>query len=199
MKTIIAVDPGANGGIAWHDGKEVHAKAMPDTRRDCINLVKEIVLKNGMNPVVAYHEKITGFIPDGGASMMFQFGASCERVACILETLDVRTIDITPQAWQKRLGLGNKGLTKAPKGASDEERKAVKAHNAAAKRDWKTKLKERAQRLFPTCTVTLRTADALLILEAAMQAEGGGQVIQHGAIRQPSLPPSPGDELPFAT
>jgi hypothetical protein len=35
--------------------------------------------------------------------------------------------------------------------------------------EWKRKLKEEAQRLFPNMDVTLKTADALLILEYAIR------------------------------
>jgi hypothetical protein len=63
-----------------------------------------------------------------------------------LSGLYIRTELITPQKWQKKLGLGtSKGLTPT---------------------QWKNKLKAEAQRLFPDIRVTLKTADALLILEA---------------------------------
>ena len=51
-----------------------------------------------------------------------------------------------PQDWQKGFGLGT-------------------ASACASKRIWKNKLKAEAQRRFPHLNVTLKTADALLILE----------------------------------
>lgn len=176
MKTIIGIDPGASGGIAWSAGGVINAKAMPDTRGDAIALIKAILIGSREN--VAYHEKISGYIPDGGPSMMFTFGANCERVSCILETLGVRIIEVTPQAWQKSLGLGKKGLSKAPDNAPKEQRDAVKTANATAKRDWKNRLKSTAQKLFPGISVTLRTADALLILEYAIRQERDGKTEQ---------------------
>lgn len=187
IDTIIAIDPGASGGIAWVDIAGVHCISMPETRGDVINLFKQTIgiIGDGADSIVAYHEKISGYIPDGGPSMMFQFGANCERVGCILETLGVRIIEITPQAWQKELGLGKKDLRKVPKcpeelkGAHrdkwkrehEEEIKTVKTHNAVAKREWKGKLKSEAQRRFPMSGVTLRTCDALLILDFAIRRE----------------------------
>jgi hypothetical protein len=52
---------------------------------------------------------------------------------------------LPPKKWQQALGLGDK-----------------KTHGNR----WKAHLKGRAQALYPQLTVTLKTADALLILEA---------------------------------
>jgi hypothetical protein len=57
---------------------------------------------------------------------------------------------LRPQSWQKALGLGTSGNLK-PK-------------------DWKNKLKTKTQELFPHCSVTLKTADALLLLEFAKRS-----------------------------
>lgn len=167
--TLISIDPGASGGIAWKEGDIVNAVAMPDTRGDCIALIKTILV-NG-KPAVAYHEKISGYIPDGGPSMMFQFGANCERVGCILETLGVRIIEITPQAWQKDFGFGKKGFLKKQKGMNATQKKDIGTMNATLKREWKNKLKAESQRRFPGVPVTLKTCDALLILDFAIRRE----------------------------
>jgi hypothetical protein len=63
----------------------------------------------------------------------------------ILATLGIRVHELTPQAWQKALGLGNRAT-----------------HGTR----WKAHLKERSQALFPHLKVTLKIADALLILAA---------------------------------
>lgn len=171
---IIAIDPGASGAIAWcrNDGSDVHVVPMPETRRDTIDVIKQACGEPDWQ-TVCYHEKINPFIPDGGASMMFNFGASVERCGCIIETLNVRLIEIPPKSWQKELGLGGSYRIKVPKKgeATPEEIKAAKAHNAKAKGEWKNKLKEEAQRRFPTLKVTLKTCDALLILDVAKAKE----------------------------
>jgi hypothetical protein len=168
---IIAVDPGESGGIAWCDNKglKTGVAAMPATRGDTIDLFKGILSIGWAPPHICYHEKVSPFIPDGGASMMFAFGASAERCGCIAETLGVKLVDIPPKAWQARLGLGRSERIKVPnKGTvTPEEIKAAKAHNQRAKIQWKNKLKETAQHLFPDIKVTLKTSDALLILEVA--------------------------------
>src|SRR5262245_48237070 len=118
--TILAIDPGAAGGVAWTSGNSVHVAKAPATRGDYIALLRQII---GGRPerCVAYQEKITGFIPDGGASQMFEFGRSVERVGCVLETLGVRLLEIPPQEWQRRFNLGKMGKQRTPAGASPEE------------------------------------------------------------------------------
>lgn len=171
-RTYIAVDSGASGGIAWSNRLGVHVVPMPDTRRGVIDVINDITIDDqGQKPPVAYYEKIQGFIPDGGPSMMFNFGIAYERVACVLETRGIRIVEVTPQHWIKALGLGKKGMIRAEKGATAAEKQAVKKANAEAKRDWKNKLKAEAERRFPGLKVTLKTADALLLLEVAIRTE----------------------------
>jgi hypothetical protein len=195
VKTIIAIDPGASGGIAvqhtapgrtlFGDIQEqataTEVFSMPETRGDAITLLLGIV-RDPAN-TEAYIEKISGFIPDGGASQMFEFGKSVERMGCILETIGVRIIEVTPQSWMKALSLGKMDkspIPRPPKGMSGpalsiwkqqnaEEIKSAKAANARLKTEWKNKLKAEAQRRYPSIKVTLKNCDALLILEAAKQ------------------------------
>ncbi|MEI7903019.1 MAG: hypothetical protein WCK89_22480 [bacterium] len=175
MKRIIAIDPGGSGGVAWIGEHGAAAcQKMPATRGDVIDLLK-MIINYEPGKCVCYHEAISGFIPSAGPSMMFEFGRSCERTECIIEVLGVRMIRVTPQAWQKALGLGGSNRVKMPKKceATPEEIKKAKSHNAEAKKDWKNKLKGEAQRRFPSADVTLDTADALLILDYALAKEGG--------------------------
>lgn len=162
----IAVDPGSSGAIIWEGNGQIMTSKMPETRGDCIYLLKRII---GSDPSkwIAYQEKISGFIPDGGASMMFQFGRNVERIGCILETLGVKIIEVNPQEWQRSLGLGKSERLRVTKDMNADQKKNVKAYNALKKREWKNKLKSEAQRRFPGIDVTLKNADALLIFEHA--------------------------------
>ena len=145
--TQFAIDPGKQGGIAVrYAGDKVHAFAMPATEGDLRDLF--VRLYNPDNTTVAYVEKVGGYIGGAGdlGSTMFKFGRNFGFILGTLMALYIRIELITPQQWQKRLGLGtSKGMTKA---------------------QWKDKLKEEAQRRFPEIKVTKLTADALLILEA---------------------------------
>ena len=166
---IIAVDPGANGAIAWkRRGLPAECCGMPETRGDAIALFKRKLTLSSGEPLVGYHEKVANYVECGGASAMMQFGRNAERCACIMETLGIPLVEIAPQAWQKALGLGKSERVKCDADAGPEAKKKAREHNAWAKRDWKNKLKAEAQRRFPHLKVTLGNADALLILAAAL-------------------------------
>lgn len=185
QRTYIAIDPGAGGGVAWSNRLGVFVQPMPDTRRGHIDLFQKI-LEDADNPV-AYIEKVVPFIPGGGASSMFTYGANVERPGCVLETLGVRLIELPPKQWQKDLNLGGsnriagprmpKGLNKQQKKdwttANFDEIERVARHNDIAKRDWKRKLQAEAERRYPELRVTLKNCDALLLLDAVILREGG--------------------------
>lgn len=184
-RTYIGVDPG--GGIAWSNRFGTFAVAIPETRRDMIDIFKKIQSDHqGQAGPVAYVEKNVPYIPDAGPSAMYEYGRRAERPGCILECLDIRTIEVRPQKWQEELNLGKservpplrmpKGLTMAAKikwrSINKAKLESIRSYNARAKRDWKGKLKEEAQRRFPKLSVTLYNCDALLILEAGIKMEG---------------------------
>lgn len=120
---------------------------MPQEPTDTVNLLGSLVF-SGYTVLVI--EQLPRFVPMGGgkgipgsmAAVMFEnFGI----VLGAAMALGYRIERVTPQKWQKELGLGtSKGLSKT---------------------EWKNKLKGRAQELFPNIPITLKTADALLIWE----------------------------------
>ena len=155
MKAILAIDPGASGGLAWCDpqGRFV-ADSLPDTDGDLLAYLETVVTAaDGAANVSAYLEQVGGFIgkPQPG-SAMFKFGRGYGFLLGVLMTLRVRVELVTPQRWQKGLCLGTS--------------------NGLPKPDWKRKLKGQAERLYPGQRVTLATADALLLLEYARRTEG---------------------------
>jgi hypothetical protein len=140
---------------------------MPATEGDVIALLKRIHADclDGSERI-AYVEQIVKHMGAGiPASTMAVYASSWGIVVGALMMAGWRVELVTPQAWQKALGLGITGRQKAPKGATAEEKQAVKLANGRLKREWKDKLKATAQRLYPGLTVTLKTADAVLILE----------------------------------
>lgn len=141
MNKIIAIDPGASGGIAWTDGATVECQPMPATLGDLVELLRSLSA-NGC--VTAYLERVVGFIPKASPGAMFSFGQSFGQIQGCLAAMSFRVHEVRPAAWQKALSCGDK-----------------KSHG----KHWKAHLKGMAQQLFPTATVTLKTADALLLLE----------------------------------
>lgn len=162
QKTILAIDPGQSGGIAILNGALSAAHSMPETEGDILWALRAAKDGSETEPV-AYIEEVGGFVAGNPApgSAMFRFGEHFGFIKGCLQSLGFRIVTVRSQAWQKTLALGGTGIAKTDTPAQRE----------AKKRDWKNKLKAEAQRRHPHLKVTLSTADALLILEHAIQAE----------------------------
>ena len=151
---MIAIDPGANGGIAWTDENgNPQAVSMPATVRD---VRKALVLAIGQTQhKQVFIEKVGGYIagtPSPG-SAAFTFGYNAGVLEGLLCYADIPYEFVLPVTWQKPLGLGGRKSCDSPS-------------------QWKNKLKAAAQRKFPTIDVTLKTADALLIWDWAQTNHG---------------------------
>ena len=152
-QTIVAIDPGKNGGIAWQspDEKACCVK-MPETEGDLITLIRERACVHNTGQVVFHVENMVKHMGAGiPASAMavyarnFGFLCGCiQMTGCVLRL-------VTPQEWMKSLGMGKK---------RDYEG-----------REWKNHLKSEAQRRYPHLNITLCTADALLILSHATETK----------------------------
>lgn len=156
MKTIIAIDPGKSGGIAWRytTGSIIAIKA-PDTDASYVAAIREIQFGAQLeqSQLVAYVERVGGFVGrEQPGSAMFKFGFGCGVIEGALRALLIPTIYVRPQAWTKHFSLGT-------------------AASCATKTIWKSKLKAEAERRYPHLKVTLSTADALLILSYAVAKE----------------------------
>lgn len=156
-RIVLAIDPGASGGFAWSDeAGRVTCDPIPDTEGAIADYISELAtLAGGPENVGAVIENVGGFTRAGGpqpGSAMFRFGRSFGFLLGVLAALRIRTELVCPQRWQKHLGIGNaSGLKRA---------------------EWKRKLKAKAEQLFPSCKVTLATADALLILNWSVSSRG---------------------------
>ena len=159
---------------------------MPEERSELIQLFKTLIAGKPQD-CVGYIEKVSAYIPDAGASMMLNYGIQIERPACILECLGVRMVDMPPKRWQNELGLERTKRLPIPKPPEfldkrakaqwnsnhKDEINAIKNQNSKLQREWKEFLKLEAERRFPTLAgITLKTCDALLILDAACKLEG---------------------------
>lgn len=149
MPTFIGVDPGASGGLAvLATGLDAYACPMPATERDIWEYLRDEAA-SAEGPVAAVIEKVGGYTGQGQpGSAMFKFGASYGRLCMALCAAGIPYEEITPQTWQKAMGI-------PPRKNREGETKTA----------WKNRLKSHAQRLFPKLSVTLATADAILIAE----------------------------------
>jgi len=139
----IAIDPGVGGGIAYEDTDgSVHALPMPATLGD-MRAQLEIIADHG---TVCYIEELPRWAGKMSGSSMATMFQNYGRLEGLLTSRNTKIVYLKPQAWQKVMALGEK-----------------KTYGSR----WKAHLKERAQALFPQLTITLKTADALLIMEAS--------------------------------
>lgn len=142
---ILSLDPGVNGGIASLSPNEAAtACKMPSTKREIAAVLA--TLPRGSTAFLEELVKFTGRLMP--SSSMAAYASNHGFLEGVLTALGCRIVIVPPKAWQKALGLGT-----------------TKSH--ASKTAWKNHLKNRASQLFPHLTVTLATADSLLILEAA--------------------------------
>jgi len=145
MPTIVAVDPGVSGGLAIAFDEDIELHAMPETLTELHQLLRTNATKNAE----LWIEEVPKFagknIPSSTTAVLFQNVGRIEGIAVSLGYVLHR---VTPVAWQQPLGLGGR-------------------KSCDGQIEWKRKLKNKAQELYPFLDVTLKTADALLILRHA--------------------------------
>jgi len=148
---IIAIDPGASGGFAiQHPGGAIEVHAMPESDVDTLDLLRSTrqkAIAEGAE-ICAVMEQVGGFVAAGGGqpgSRMFNFGEGFGFLRGALLALGIPLRMVQPKAWQKGLCLG------APVDKSARKRA----------------LKSKAVEMFPHLKPTLKTCDALLILDWA--------------------------------
>jgi crossover junction endodeoxyribonuclease RuvC len=154
MRVIIGIDPGMSGGIAVidEDGKAIDVSKMPETKQDIYDYLKEYA-STDINECtsVCYLEDVGHGLPGQSSKATATFARHCGHLEMALLALRIPTHTVTPQKWMKSYQLGK---------SSQYE-----------KREWKNKLKEKAQQIFPKIKVTLCNADALLIAEYGRKQE----------------------------
>jgi hypothetical protein len=144
---LLAIDPGKSGGIAYIDSDlSVHALPMPDTARDLYRTLKIIAAE----PSTCFLEEIPMFRGKMNYRSTAVLFRNLGQIEGVLSGLGSRIEYLKPQYWQRVLMLGE---------------------SASYGKRWKTHLKAQAQALFPQLQVTLKTADALLILEAGLRTK----------------------------
>lgn len=152
----MACDAGVGGGFCYKGQAAVKVFNMP--RGDREQRAKLIVdYLTFLKPHTLWIEKVQGYHgrPSTGHTS-FVLGENYGTIVGACLAIGTNVVPITPQSWQKTLGL------KREKGMTQPE--------------WKRFLKMAAVDMYPAgVAVTLKNADALLILEAALrQREGLG-------------------------
>ena len=148
MKQIIAIDPGASGGIAWVDADGiVCAEPMPDGMTAQADALRSLAAS--MEGATACVEKVGGYMPGNSGPASCKFARHCGHIEAALYILGIPTVQVAPGVWQKSLGTW-----------------------PAEKPERKRAIREAMARLYPGLRVTLKTADALGILTWAIMKTG---------------------------
>lgn len=147
---IIAIDPGASGGIAWYESLDIGNKPCAIKMTDTIGDLKT-ALQN-LRPVkMVFLENVRGAMPGNGVASAAKFAEHIGEIKGLLCGLDIPMDKVSPQTWQKYLGV--------PADLHGKE-------NSRARKNW---IKARMQERYPNLKITLATSDALGILTWALQ------------------------------
>jgi hypothetical protein len=158
MTSYIAIDPGVNGGIAWDSAALASCMGMPGSDTETAEEIQRLAemddvllrIRPGIKCIIEDVPKFVGKALPG--STIFPLAFNCGLVRGIAVSLRMPVILVRPQDWQKHFRLGTKGDT-------------------SGTTEWKNKLKAEAQRRYPHLKVTLKTADALLLLAYAQEKQ----------------------------
>jgi len=135
--TIIGIDVGKNGAIAWITDGSPCVEKMPETLQDLWELIDLIGPSRYSSPK-AYIEQVHSS-PQMGVKSAFTFGQGFGHLEMALTAAGIPFERVSPQKWQKALGCSTGGD--------------------------KNVSKRKAQELFPAMKCTHATSDALLIAE----------------------------------
>jgi len=155
MTTYIAIDPGVNGGIAWDGAALPSCMGMPSSDTEIAEEIHNLAdilcsIRDNLKFIIEDVPKFVGKALPG--STIFPLAFNCGLVRGIAVSLQMPIILVRPQDWQKHFRLGTKADT-------------------SGTTEWKNKLKAEAQRRYPHLKVTLKTADALLMLAYAQEKQ----------------------------
>lgn len=143
---FIGIDPGGSGGLAIVGGSKIHYTPMPPDEQDVCKWFTDRF--RGPKPgkwiyPIAVIEQVHS-MPGQGVSSTFKFGQNYGFLRACLVSHNIRFKAVPPRVWQKALGVPPRG---------EDETKA----------QFKGRLKQLAERLYPGNAITLKVSDAILI------------------------------------
>jgi hypothetical protein len=158
MTSYITIDPGVNGGIAWDTAQLASCMGMPGSDTETAEEIQRLAemddvlrrIRPGIKCIIEDVPKFVGRALPG--STIFPLAFNCGLIRGIAVSLRMPIILVRPQDWQKHFRLGTKGDT-------------------SGTTEWKNRLKAEAQRRYPHLKVSLKTADALLLLAYAQEKQ----------------------------
>lgn len=145
-KTIVACDPGVNGGFAVKTSDGILLFKMPESLPDMAQLLSGFKVADSHLWIEKVPKFVSKLTPAAAVATLHENYGIVQGLAY---SQGYALHRVEPTIWQAPLGLGG--------------RKAC-----ATGPEWKRKLKSKAQELYPHLDVTLGNCDALLILHHAM-------------------------------
>ena len=149
-QTIVACDPGVNGGFAVKTPDGILLFPMPESVPDIHELLMDIKLSDSHIWIEKVPKFVSKLTPAAAVATLHENYGIVQGLAY---SQGYALHRVEPRVWQEPLGLGGR-------------------KSCATGPEWKRKLKAKAQELYPHLDVTLGNCDALLILHYAL---GGGR------------------------
>lgn len=111
MKTILGIDPGLSGALAFMDDKELLVYDVPTfnierngKKKRQINLQALLGILKTYQTSHCYLENVNA-MPGQGVSSMFQMGRGYGQIEMALAAHEIPVTYITPQTWKKALAV----------------------------------------------------------------------------------------------
>lgn len=155
---ILSCDPGQNGGWSWEFQDKIYVKKMQETPKDIFLFLQALAQKtDGYSPLIAYVEKVGGYVSGNSAPSAVKFARHCGNIEMALLALNIPYHEIPPQKWMTSFI----GKQKYPASMTLAQRKTRR----------KNLIKAKAQALYPHIKVTLAVSDALGLLSYGLNEE----------------------------
>lgn len=151
-KCFIGIDPGANGACVGitEDGIIHEIRFGKVTDSEVYKFMEGLSFEYSCFCTI----ELVGAMPGQGVSSLFAFGFNTGKLHGFLIASGIPFEQKVPRSWQKALGITPR--FKPKKGESGTEE---------TKPEFKKRLKQKAEQLFPKSKITTDTADAYLIAE----------------------------------
>ncbi len=152
-KYIIGIDPGQKGGIAVYDTETNDisvAERMPETPMDILQRLRLLAAETAFCML----EDVGQGMPGQSSRATATFARHNGHLEMALLALGIKTVKVRPQKWEGAYSLGKSSGTD--------------------RREWKRRLKAKAQELFPGLgkKITLDTCDAILLAYYGFKKHG---------------------------
>lgn len=165
LPVYVGVDPGKSGGIAaLFSSEDLRVWKTPKSYFEILPVLQEITNVANGRQVVCAIEKVSGYIGGGrfnpGAAM-FVFGQNFGHWEAFLFVAGFQVTQIPPTVWTKHFSMKKETVTRLVKKRKTGEMQKIVGKEAQPQ--WKRRLLNKAQTLYPKAKIHLDVADAVLL------------------------------------